>query len=186
MKLSLKLFAVFFLVTLSVIFSGSCEVREDTVPPEISRGDYPPVSKEIMQSELTKIDGTKFKLEDYKGKVVLVNLWATWCGPCREEIPDFVELQDQYRDKNFEVVGIDVDENEDAEMIKKFGEKFNINYALAKSESDFHRQFLKITKVDAIPQTFIIDREGRLVGAFVGGGEKAVEKIKTTVRRFVG
>lgn len=173
-------------IALTVVFTIFAGCR--TAPPEKSmpKGDYPAAPPTIMQAALTKTDGTPFKIEDYKGKVVLVNLWATWCGPCKAEMPELVKLQDEHKDKGFEIIGLNIDEGEDAAMIKSFGEKMNLNYQLAKGEYELGNEFLKISKIDAIPQSFLIDRDGRLVGVFVGGGKSSVDKIKTNVARVVG
>lgn len=181
---NLSLFIV-LAVILSVFTSCNTTTPMTSNSSSLPKGDYPPAPAAIMQAELTKPDGARFRVEDYKGKVILVNLWATWCGPCKAEMPELVKLQDEHRDKGFEVIGLNIDEGEDAEMIKAFGEKMNLNYQLAKGEYELGGEFLKISKVDAIPQSFLIDREGRLVGVFIGAG-KSVEKIKENVRRVVG
>lgn len=180
--------AVFFVI-LSAVLSVFVGCRSSSPAAQESasfpKGDYPPAPAEIMRAELTKTDGTPFKIEDYKGKVVLINLWATWCGPCKAEMPELVKIQDENRDKGFEIVGLNIDDEEDAEMIKAFGEQMGLNYQLAKGEFSLGREFLKISKMDAIPQSFLIDREGRLVGVFIGGGKSSVDKIKSNVARFV-
>lgn len=178
-------FLFVFLTVLLSLLSG-CETSNPAAQENTgSKGDYPPAPAAIIQAELTKTDGTPFKIEDYKGKVVLVNLWATWCGPCKAEMPELVKIQEAHREKGFEIIGLNIDEEEDAEMIKAFGEQMGLNYQLAKGEYSLGKEFLKISKVDAIPQSFLIDREGRLVGVFIGGGKSSVDKIKNNVARFV-
>src|ERR1044072_4771232 len=127
MKVVLKSFLLF--IVLSIVFSAltSCQGTEtasvnDTnsaapsntaeVSSEKNKGNYPPAPSAIMQNENKLLDGTTFKLEDKKGKIVLVNLWATWCGPCIGEMPHIVEMQEKYKDKGFEVIGLDSDEGE--------------------------------------------------------------------------
>src|SRR5215217_3617400 len=104
---SMKLFVLSSLVLL--IFSGCSTTSQDeqSANPDcmpdskatsnsksnLPKSDYPPAPATIMQAQLTKTDGTTIKLEDYKGKVLLVNLWATWCTPCRAEMPELVNLQ---------------------------------------------------------------------------------------------
>ena len=151
----------------------------------LPKSNYPAAPAKIMQTPLTRADASVFKLEDYKGKVILLNLWATWCGPCVKEMPDFEKLYQANKDKGFEIIGVNADDEETAEIVKSFGEKLGINYQLVKSDRDFAIEFIKISKVDAIPQTFLIDREGKLVGVFVGGGGN-VEKIKTSVAKVLG
>jgi thiol-disulfide isomerase/thioredoxin len=152
---------------------------------DLPKSEYPAAPATIMQAQLTKTDGTTVKLEDYKGKVLLVNLWATWCGPCKAEMPELVKLQNQNKEKGFEIIGLNADDDETPDIVKTFGEKMGLNYELVKSERALSYEFIKISKVDAIPQTFLINREGKLVGVFVGGG-KNVEKIKDSVGKIMG
>lgn len=183
MKSAIK--KISLLIVLAIIVSAFIGCKKSENAASMPKGDYPPAPPAIMQAELKKTDGTAFKLEDYKGKVVLVNLWATWCGPCKAEMPELVKLQDEHKDKGFEIIGLNIDDEEDAAMVKSFGEQMGLNYQLAKGEYKLGGDFLKISKVDAIPQSFLIDRDGRLVGVFVGGGKTSVDKIKTNVARTV-
>ena len=80
-----------------------------------------------MQAELKGLDSAKFKIEDYKGKIVLVNLWATWCGPCKGEMPHLVELQNTYKEKGFEILGLDTDEDDTEAKVKEFAAEMKLN-----------------------------------------------------------
>lgn len=151
--------------------------------------NYPPAPAEIMQAQIQDVDGNTFKLEDKKGKVVLVNLWAIWCGPCIAEMPEFVKLQDQYKDKNFEVIGLNTGDRdgqqESAENIKEFAQKNNITYHLAYADDALVGEFVRKSKMNGIPQTFLINREGKLTNIFTGGGAKMVNTIKETVEKVL-
>ncbi|MEZ5425790.1 MAG: TlpA disulfide reductase family protein [Pyrinomonadaceae bacterium] len=138
-----------------------------------------------MTAELKGLDGSTFKLEDKKGKVLLVNLWATWCGPCRAEMPELIALQDKYRDQGFEVIGLDTDENETPEQIKEFVEDMKLNYTIGMTDQKFFNEFVKLTRQPAIPQSMIINREGKMTGLFTGSGEQLLEKLKKTVEKTV-
>jgi thiol-disulfide isomerase/thioredoxin len=153
--------------------------------PETKKNDYPPAPTALMQATLNHVNGNTVKLEDYRGKVLVVNVWATWCGPCRQEIPELIELQTKHQAKGFEVIGLNLDENEDAEMIKDFAKEFEINYDLLRGDSELFKEFYQISKRDAIPQSFLIDREGKLLGVFVGGGP-ALKKLISSVEKVVG
>lgn len=151
---------------------------------EAKNNDYPPVPSGILQAEIKDLDGNTFKLEDKKGKVVLVNLWATWCGPCLAEMPEMVAMQEKYKDKDFEVIGLDSDD-ESVEAIKKKAEELKVNYKLAYADGKMLSEFIKLTKLAGIPQTIIINRDGRMTFAVGGGGQRVVEKMKEAVAKTV-
>lgn len=183
MQSNRKKIVLVLVVSIIISIISACSWTSATAP-EVKKNDYPPAPANLMQSTLTKIDGGSFKLNDYKGKVLVVNVWATWCGPCRQEIPELIQLQNKHKAKGFEVIGLNLDEGEDAEMIKEFGKEMSINYELARGESDLFREFYNVSKRDAIPQSFLIDREGKLLGVFVGGGA-ALKKLIANVEKVV-
>lgn len=143
-------------------------------------GNYPPAPDAVLQTENKDLDGNPLKIADYKGKVVLVNLWATWCGPCRGEMPHFIEMQNKYRDQGFEVIGLDVDE-ESVEEINAFAKEMKLNYKLGYADQKMVSAFIKITKLQGIPQTLLINREGQLIGVFSGGGQRVITQMKEAV-----
>ena len=174
------------ILVLSIIISifSACSGTV-TSKPEIKTSEYPPAPTNLMQATLTKLDGSGFKLDDYKGKVLLVNVWATYCGPCIDEIPKFVELQDKYKDKGFEVIGLNLHYEDTPQVIKDFGKELNVNYDLVKGDEKLFDEFVKVSKRPAIPQSFLIDREGKLLGVFVGGGS-SLKKLIDSVNKVVG
>jgi thiol-disulfide isomerase/thioredoxin len=146
--------------------------------------NYPPAPSAIMQADIKNLDGTTFKLQDKKGKVVLVNLWATWCGPCINEMPHLNEMQEKYKDKGFEVIGLDSD-NESKEDIEAFAAKQKLNYPLGWADGALMTEFVKLTRLNGIPQSILINREGQLTGVFTGGGKNTIAKMKETVEKIV-
>src|SRR6266481_1720751 len=108
--------------------------------------------------KLSGLDGKPVTLADSRGKVILLNFWATWCGPCRAEIPDLVELQNKYKDR-LQILGLVVDED-DQDAIKDFVEKFGITYPVALATNDIRMQYGGIA---ALPTSFVLDAEGRIV-----------------------
>ena len=138
----------------------------------------------MMQADIKLLDGATFKLADKKGKVVLVNLWATWCGPCRDEMPALVEMQEKYKNKNFEIIGLDVDPEGEQE-IKNFAVKMNLNYQLGWADDSFLNEFHKVTKAEVIPQTILFNRDGNMTAIFIGGGAKNINKMRESVEKTV-
>jgi peroxiredoxin len=119
---------------------------------------------------LKDMNGAEVRLADLKGKVVLLNFWATWCGPCRIEIPWFVELQEKYADQGFRVVGISVDDPPEA--LPPFAKRFKINYPLVVGvdREDVQTAYGPIF---GVPMTFIIGRNGRICMKHLGPVGKA-------------
>lgn len=111
------------------------------------------------------LNGGTVSLQDFKGKVVIVDVWATWCGPCRQEIPGFIKLYDKYKDKGLEIIGLAVDQD-GAAAVKPFAEENKINYHLAIADmKDVEKIF---GPIPGIPKTFLIDKEGKIVKQFIG------------------
>ncbi|MEZ5344508.1 MAG: TlpA disulfide reductase family protein [Pyrinomonadaceae bacterium] len=193
MKIPVKLFVIFCLLTFVLSLSFGCGGAETEVSKventsngsdrksESDKSDeYPAPPEKIATTEFKLTDGGTFSLEKSKGKVVLINLWATWCGPCRKEMPELVAMQDKYRDKGFEIIGLDVDP-ESKEDIAEFSEEMKLNYKLGWSEKELVEEFFKLGQMEGIPQSFLINRNGKLTGIFQGGSKKVVEKMKETV-----
>jgi len=139
--------------------------------PSTSTNEITNVAATSMPSpawELKGVDGKLVKFSDFAGKVVILDFWATWCGPCRMEIPGFIELQKQYADKGLVVVGVSLDQD-GASVVKTFMDKTGIIYPVVLGDETIVCAF---GGVEGIPTTFIIDRNGRIVGMHVGYTEK--------------
>lgn len=121
--------------------------------------DPAPVDVLLMQD----LDGRTISTSDWKGKVALVTFWATWCGPCRREIPDLIALQERYPD-HVQVIGISTDES-GPETVREFAREWGINYPIVMQTPEINRQF---PGVFALPTTFVVDPEGRIVQTHVG------------------
>jgi|SRR5271165_2785763 len=118
---------------------------------------------------VTDLDGRKLSLSDYKGKVVLLDFWATWCTPCRAEIPHFVEMQQKLGPQGFQVIGISMDD--DAKPVRDFYRDYKINYPVAVGDNKLAESFGGVL---GLPVNFIIDRDGRIVGKYLGATETSV------------
>jgi len=113
---------------------------------------------------LTDVDGKPISNDSLRGKAVLVNFWATWCGPCREEIPMLVALQEYYRDR-LVIVGLSIDDERGPAEVKEFAAGFFVNYPIAMSTRAIEREFGGIS---AVPSTFLVNPDGQIVQRHLG------------------
>lgn len=161
----------------------------NTDKTETKSSDYPPLISGIAEGPIELLDGTITKASDHKGKVVLLNLWGIWCGPCREEMPHLAQLQAAYGDRGFEVIGLNIGDHdgapEDMAAIKAFGEQMKLNYTLGRISNTTTAQFYKLSRQEAVPQTVLVDRDGRLRGLFIGGGAKVIASMTQTVDKVM-
>jgi peroxiredoxin len=128
---------------------------------------------------LTDLSGQTLKLSNYRGKVVLLDFWATWCGPCRMEIPGFVELQNKYRDQGFQVIGVSMDDG--PEPVRDFYKEFKMNYPVAMGDDKLGELYGGVL---GLPTSFVIGRDGRIYAKHVGASDISVfeEEIKTLLQ----
>ena len=150
---------------------------------------YPPLVAGIADANIELADGTTTKVSDRKGKVILLNLWGIWCGPCRAEMPALVQMQQQYGEKGFEVIGLNIGDAdgkpEDMAKIKMFAENFapKINYTLGRIDRAATNQFYLLTRQEVVPQSILITRDGHLRGVFTGGGSRITDSIRETLEK---
>jgi cytochrome c biogenesis protein CcmG/thiol:disulfide interchange protein DsbE len=112
---------------------------------------------------LPATNGGEWKLTDNRGKVMLVNFWATWCAPCRRETPELVRIHEKYAGRGFSVVGISLDENP-ASVVPGFIEKFKMTYPVLYPTPDFGMA----AEVQSLPTTLLLDRQGRIARTYLG------------------
>jgi len=129
--------------------------------------------------ELNDLDGKPVSLAEAKGKIVLLNFWATWCGPCRAEIPDLVDLQKRYADK-LEIIALATDE-EEPDQVRRFVLQAGINYRVAMLSDEVRRDY---GGIGALPTSFVIDPQGRIVQKHVGLNDPAIYELE--VRAMLG
>ena len=133
--------------------------------------------------------GRKVSLDSYKGRPLVVDFWATWCGPCKVEIPWFEKLHDQYAKDGLEIIGVstdDLDRDDPAKLftqkrdISDFVSKMHMNYPVLLSAESVEDQY----KVDAMPTTFFIDKNGKIVASTIGLAPRA--EIEADIRKAIG
>jgi len=126
------------------------------------------IGKEAPDFSLSDIRGKQVSLSEFKGKVIILDFFASWCSPCRQEVPDFVELQKTYGDEGLAIIGVALVSTGDA---KNFAEEFGINYPVLVDDAKASSLYGPIR---SIPTTFIIDKEGKIVKMYIGFRAKNV------------
>jgi peroxiredoxin len=128
---------------------------------------------------LRDLNNQTLELANYRGKVVLLDFWATWCTPCRGEIPHFVEFQNNYREQGLQVIGISMDD--DAKPVREFYQEFKMNYPVALGNEKVAEAYGGVL---GLPITFLIGRDGRVAAKYVGEVEMPVlqQEIETLLQ----
>lgn len=167
MKNKPLILAGLFIAAAAAVLALTAARKPITSPNEATM--TPPSPTPSPAWELKGVDGKTVKSSDFAGKVAILDFWATWCGPCRMEIPGFIELQKEYAEKGLVVIGISLDQDS-ASAVKPFMEKMGINYPIVLGDETTVSAF---GGIEGIPTTFIIDRAGNIVRKHVGYATKA-------------
>lgn len=161
--------------------------NQNAASTETKVSAYPMVPNALAEAEIELLDGTKTKISDHRGKLLLVNLWGIWCGPCVAEMPQLSEFQQTYGDRGLEVYGLNIGDQElnpeSIEKITAFVKKLNVNYTIARTPGSTAKQFYLISKQEVVPQTILVDREGHLRGVFTGGGPRIIKLMSDTIEK---
>lgn len=151
------------------LIAGFVLLRRDRgrgAPPLASKGSLAP------DFTLPQLDGRELRLSSYRGKIVLLDFWATWCVPCREEIPSFVELKKKYGKDGLEIVGVSMDDG--PEPVRTFYQQFQMNYPVVMGNANLGEQYGGVL---GLPIAFVLDREGRIRAKHIGATKpETIEK----------
>ena len=174
-------FTILVLSLLAAFGISSCSSNDEPhkAPTGVARNNSVPLARSappapitmlpasVTDAELKAVTGAPIKLSNYAGKVLLVNLWATWCGPCRQETPELVKLHKEFRSLGVEVIGLSTENPEaSADAVREFVHNYTVDYRVGWSGPEVAMTLMQ--GKDAIPQSFVISRNGRVVKRFVG------------------
>lgn len=168
------------------LFGGHPEVKTDSklLLPGASASN---VSQSVPPDfDVPTFDGRTVKLSSYRGKVVVIDFWATWCPPCRQEVPQLARIARENSGRGVEVIGLHIDDRgrSTPEAIRKFISDYGVNYTVGMASNDMFKAYLG-TVEDTIPQTLVFDREGRLVTHLVGYDGSHARTLDEAVNRAV-
>jgi cytochrome c biogenesis protein CcmG/thiol:disulfide interchange protein DsbE len=133
-----------------------------SLPPDPNFVAY---GKQVPEFKAETVDGKTVQLSDFKGKVVLLNYWATWCGPCLMEMPDLIRLQEKFGPKGFVVLGISVDEPDQWDNVKELARQRKLNYPVFRLTKEL---LDGLGAPEGLPTSYLVDKSGKVVAQFVG------------------
>jgi len=149
-----------------LLYLGLVTNSNDAAPAGLGPG------KQAPDFKLKTLDGKEVSLSDYRGKVVLINFWATWCPPCREEMPLFERVYKKYRDKGFEILAISTDTS--TEPVKKFVKEYKLSFLILMDADNVSGLY----GIQGLPTSFLIDREGKIVKVRLGKYKEIESDLK--------
>jgi thiol-disulfide isomerase/thioredoxin len=142
----------------------------------------PPLSAEGAGVEIgwTLVDGRRMRLSDFRGQVLVLDFYATWCAPCRESVPHLSELQRRSSNHGLQIVGLNVGGPDERMKVPAFAAEFNIPYPMGFPDKSLTDLFL--SDDNSIPQTFVFDREGQLIKRFIGYDDSVPNKLEQVIQ----
>jgi len=166
----LRLVSTLIVLALVAVFAASsCNSNDPPSKAVKTTGTTATMPSVVMATELKSANGQPIKLSNYSGKVLLVNLWATWCGPCRRETPELVKLHKEYQDRGLEMVGLTTEDPvSSSQSVQQFVQQFQVDYPVGWATREVAIALMQLTGRTSIPQSFIIGRDGHIKKQFIG------------------
>ena len=187
MSVAASLAVILLLAIVSYHIGDLVPVASATTPTPVNANASAPARPELVDLPpavsvvpLKDVKGASFKLADFFGKVMVINLWATWCGPCRREIPELVKLNKEFHSRGVEIIGLSTeDPDASAEKVRKFIQDFQIDYRIGWAPVEVGVPLMQ--GHEAIPQIFVISRDGRILKRFIGFSASYSSQLKQTL-----
>jgi len=138
------------------------------------------IPDEVFDRELKDLDGRDFYLSNYRGRVFVINIWATWCRPCHAQVPDLNKIYEDYAPRGVEVVGLTTEDMKaDAAKVKAFAAEFGVKYRLGWGDAETTRRMM--SERPSIPQVFVVSADGRVAASFIGHSDLVSEMIRKSI-----
>jgi cytochrome c biogenesis protein CcmG/thiol:disulfide interchange protein DsbE len=169
---------IFFLFFAFGLATVACS-KTDSKPPSGSSAELNAAAPDFTLKDLA---GRNISLSDYKGKVVLLEFWATWCPPCKASVPALIELKKKYEQKGFIVIGVSIDSDSDSsEKVRQFSASYNINYPVLLADETTS----KIYNVMSIPTGFLIGKDGKIADIYRGYSEDFDKRVSAQIENLL-
>ena len=154
------------IMTFSLLFVFIIQISADSFRESLEKLGFQIITEDITDFTLSDLDNKKISLSSYQGKVIMLNFWATWCPPCRVEMPSMEILHKKMENRNFVMIAVNIREN--SSLVKDFIQRNNYTFPILLDETG---ETAAKYKIRAIPTTYIIDTKGKLAGVFTGARE---------------
>ncbi|HYP27696.1 MAG TPA: TlpA disulfide reductase family protein [Blastocatellia bacterium] len=168
---------LFILLTGLLLFSAPALTAQSAALAGAPADD----SKSMISAKLTDLDGKTVHLDEMKGSILVVDFWATWCGPCIKEIPAYNELQQKYASQGVKIVGVTLASGE-AKEVKPFVSRHNMKYTILMGEDSLGYDF----RVDSFPTTYLVTRDWKVYRKYIGGGPAKTQQLEADIRNLLG